>query len=119
MLADTLWILWLYTRATLRLAESAEEQVGIMKQTFLKELVGELTKSKPIVFTDQVEDGYEIRNVGNAFAANVWYLVPGQDPTPVGALGKGESQRLRLNRQIAICWSPSPGRSVTESGHPQ
>jgi hypothetical protein len=54
-----------------------------------------IVDTKPIVFTEMTDDGkYEIRNVGSAFAANVWYLTDEQDRRALGALAAGGSRVL-------------------------
>ncbi|MBE3040228.1 MAG: hypothetical protein IMZ62_15640 [Chloroflexi bacterium] len=90
VLVDTLLVLACYTWATFRLATSAERQVEVMKTQFFDEKIRELKESKPIVFANQVNGAHRIQNVGDAFAANVWYLVPEHEPLAVGSLGKGE-----------------------------
>jgi hypothetical protein len=98
VLADTLWVLWLYTKATFRLATAAEEQMSFVKTQFVDKKIGELIKEKPIVVADRDPSGNaRISNVGDAFAANVWYLVDkDQDPTPLGSLGEGQSRSVAI-----------------------
>lgn len=98
VLGDTLWILWLYTRATFTLAKTAEDQMTFLKAQFVDEKVGELIKSKPIVFTDRGTDGEtRISNLGDASATNVWYLADnGGEPIPLGSLRKGESRVVSM-----------------------
>jgi hypothetical protein len=94
ILSDTLWVLWLYTRATFTLATTAEDQMKFVKAQFIDTKVGELIRSKPIVVTDRNANRETlISNVGDAFATNVWYLAEGnQAPIPLGSLGEGQTR---------------------------
>jgi len=93
-LAATLFLLWRYTIATYELARSARAQVEILSHQFRNSAIQELKQAKPIVFTDRTNGGYHVRNVGQSFAVNVWYLVEGQAPVSLGSLGENQSLPL-------------------------
>lgn len=98
ILGDTLWVLWLYTRATFTLATTAEDQMKFVKAQFIDTKVGELIRSKPIVVTDRGANGETlISNVGDAFATNVWYLADAaQEAVPLGSLGQGQTRVVQI-----------------------
>ena len=58
------------------------------------ELAKRITEEKPIVLTDRVQDGFEIRNVGDAPAMNVWLLGPTEPQLlALGSLDKHAARR--------------------------
>jgi hypothetical protein len=99
ILGDTLWVLWLYTRATFTLATTAEDQMKFVKAQFVDTKVGELIRSKPIVLTERNANGETlISNMGDAFAMNVWYLADGSlAPVPLGSLGDGQTRVVPID----------------------
>lgn len=98
ILGDTLWVMWLYARATFRLATAAEDQMKFVKAQFIDKKVGDLIRSKPVVFTDRGPNGETlISNLGDAFAANVWYLADAsQNPVPLGSLAQDQTRVVHI-----------------------
>jgi hypothetical protein len=123
ILGDTLWVLWLYTRATFTLATNADEQMKFVKAQFIDTKVGELIRSKPIVVTDRDPNGEAlISNVGDAFATNVWYVADAeQGAIPLGSLGQGQTRAVPIevaDRHVLIAEARQMPRGIARKFTP-
>ena len=66
--------------------------------------VQQIIDQKPVVFTDSLRDGsYEIRNLGSAYAFNVWLVVAAhEEPIALGSLDTHQARILPVTVALIL-----------------
>lgn len=81
--------------------------------------VNRIKEDKPIVVTDLVDGGYQIRNVGNSPAVNVWLLVAEQEaPVALGSLDTHQERRIPESAATLLKQARNGGHVLLAAARP-